>query len=209
MIRQKLQWHLKRKVKVGNDVYYISAVQITPFNLRKVSPFLPIQLSNTSYKFIRKCLRYSFELVVFKNGNDIYYSRALYRTKIQRKFYKQLERIKIEDKNKRERKKKELYYYVDDYDPTGECHLVVMLEDKDIVVSEKYKTKFMLCSERCAFKAHSGSYENNIFKCYRFDLKSSHPLDYLGTVLTGVSNESAANKYSEDMKKKDGNGEDM
>ncbi|MCW3140617.1 MAG: hypothetical protein N2V72_00330 [Methanophagales archaeon] len=50
--------------------------------------------------------------------------------------------------------------------------LVVMEEREDgndVVVSDKFKTKFMLCSGRCARKEHYGEFDGKTFKCYSFE----------------------------------------
>lgn len=73
-------------------------------------------------------------------------------------------------------------FYVDDLSD-GEDFISVFHWGTDIKVSKKYKTKYKLCSERCLHKAHFGSFENDVFECYRFDSPSSHPLDYLGSQL--------------------------
>lgn len=68
--------------------------------------------------------------------------------------------------NKKEDKK--FYVTIDDDDD-----LVVMefREDgNDVVVSDKFETKFMLCSGRCPRKEHYGEFNGKTFKCYSFEL---------------------------------------
>jgi len=78
-------------------------------------------------------------------------------------------------------------YYVD----TVEEDLVVRElredeADEDPVVSDKYKTKFLLCSARCVKKCHFGSFDGRTFKCNFFDLEDTHPLNILAVALSEV-----------------------
>ncbi len=79
--------------------------------------------------------------------------------------------------------KKVFYVSLDNED------LVVMEEredGEDRVVGDKYKTKFMLCSGRCARKEHYGEFDSNIFKCYFYDLGDTHPLQLLTNQLKAM-----------------------
>jgi len=70
-------------------------------------------------------------------------------------------------------------FYVD---LTEDGDLIVRQETEDYedpVVSDKYRTKFLLCSARCARKKHFGTFKNNIFKCIYFRLPTTHPYDIL------------------------------
>jgi len=64
-------------------------------------------------------------------------------------------------------KDKTFYVSVDD-----DGDLVVMKEQEngnDVVVSDEYETKFMLCSGRCARKEHYGEFDGKVFKCYYYE----------------------------------------
>ena len=70
-----------------------------------------------------------------------------------------------EEVNKKKEDKK-FYVTIDDGD------LVVMQEKEDgndVVVSDKFETKFMLCSGRCARKEHFGEFDGKTFKCYYYE----------------------------------------
>jgi len=62
---------------------------------------------------------------------------------------------------------KTFYVSLDD-----DSDLVVMEEREDgsdVVVSDKFETKFMLCSGRCARKEHYGEFDGKVFKCYYYE----------------------------------------
>jgi len=64
---------------------------------------------------------------------------------------------------------KDKHFYVS-LDDDGD--LVVMEEREngsDVVVSDKFETKFMLCSGRCARKEHYGEFDGKVFKCYYYE----------------------------------------
>ena len=64
-------------------------------------------------------------------------------------------------------KDKTFYVSLDD-----DGDLVVMEEQEDgndVVVSDKFETKFMLCSGRCARKEHYGEFDGKTFKCYYYE----------------------------------------
>ena len=64
-------------------------------------------------------------------------------------------------------KDKTFYISVDD---DGDLVVMEQREDgDDIVVSDKYETKFMLCSGRCARKEHYGEFDGKVFKCYYYE----------------------------------------
>jgi len=64
-------------------------------------------------------------------------------------------------------KDKTFYVSVDD---DGDLVVMEQREDgDDIVVSDKYETKFMLCSGRCARKEHYGEFDGKVFKCYYYE----------------------------------------
>jgi hypothetical protein len=46
----------------------------------------------------------------------------------------------------------------------------------DPIVSDKYTTKFMLCSARCERKTHFGTFDGTTFKCNFYDESDTHPL---------------------------------
>ena len=82
---------------------------------------------------------------------------------------------------------KTFYVSLDDDD-----NLVVMEEREDgddVVVSDKYKTKFMLCSGRCARKEHYGEFDGKVFKCYYYDSDNTHPLQRLVDSLVSMGKE--------------------
>ena len=74
-------------------------------------------------------------------------------------------------------------YYVD-MDERG--NLVVRRASDDKVVSDPYRTKFMLCSARCARKCHYGTFDGKVFKCFFYDLEDTHPLRLVATELRAV-----------------------
>jgi len=78
------------------------------------------------------------------------------------------ERFKgVNEKMSETNTRKNFYVSVDD-----DGDLVVMEEREDgddVVVSDKFKTKFMLCSGRCPRKEHYGEFDGKIFKCYFYD----------------------------------------
>ena len=83
-----------------------------------------------------------------------------------------------EEKHERGEGENELFYVSIDDD--GD--LVVMKEREDgndVVVSDKYDTKFMLCSGRCARKEHYGQFNGKTFKCYFYERDDTHPLPFL------------------------------
>ena len=89
-----------------------------------------------------------------------------------------------EEKHERGEGENELFYVSIDDD--GD--LVVMKEREDgndVVVSDKYETKFMLCSGRCARKEHYGQFNGKTFKCYYYDCDNTHPLHWLVDSLIG------------------------
>jgi len=68
--------------------------------------------------------------------------------------------------NKRKEDKK-FYVTIDD---DGDLVVMEFREDgNDIVVSDKFETKFMLCSGRCVRKEHFGDFDDKTFKCYRYE----------------------------------------
>lgn len=60
------------------------------------------------------------------------------------------------------------------------------LEDDEKVVSDKYKTKFILCSARCMRKRHSGFLKDNIWVCGYAWKKSTNPFAMLGEYLEAL-----------------------
>ena len=74
-------------------------------------------------------------------------------------------------------------YYVD-VDEEG--NLVVRRASDDEVVSDPYRTKFMLCSARCARKCHYGTFDGRVFKCFFYDLEDTHPLKIVAAELRAV-----------------------
>jgi len=71
-----------------------------------------------------------------------------------------------EEVNKKKEDKK-FYVTIDD---DGDLVVMEFKEDgNDVVVSNKFETKFMLCSGRCARKEHFGDFDGKIFKCYRYE----------------------------------------
>ena len=64
-------------------------------------------------------------------------------------------------------KDKTFYVSLDD---DGDLVVMEQREDgNDVVVSDKFETKFMLCSGRCARKEHFGDFDGKIFKCYYYE----------------------------------------
>jgi len=71
-----------------------------------------------------------------------------------------------EEVNKKKEDKK-FYVTIDD---DGDLVVMEFREDgNDVVVSDKFETKFMLCSGRCARKEHYGDFDGKVFKCYSFE----------------------------------------
>ena len=71
-----------------------------------------------------------------------------------------------EEVNKKKEDKK-FYVTIDD---DGDLVVMEFKEDgNDVVVSDKFETKFMLCSGRCARKEHFGDFDGKVFKCYSFE----------------------------------------
>jgi len=71
-----------------------------------------------------------------------------------------------EEVNKKKEDKK-FYVTIDD---DGDLVVKEFREDgNDVVVSDKFETKFMLCSGRCARKEHFGEFDGKVFKCYSFE----------------------------------------
>jgi len=71
-----------------------------------------------------------------------------------------------EEVNKKKEDKK-FYVTIDD---DGDLVVMEFREDgNDVVVSDKFETKFMLCSGRCARKEHFGEFDGKVFKCYSFE----------------------------------------
>ena len=71
-----------------------------------------------------------------------------------------------EEVNKKKEDKK-FYVTIDD---DGDLVVKEFREDgNDIVVSDKFETKFMLCSGRCARKEHFGDFDGKFFKCYYYE----------------------------------------
>lgn len=62
-------------------------------------------------------------------------------------------------------------FYVDE--ESGD--LVVCDDDK--VVSNKYTTKFQLCSARCVRKSHFGTFDGKTFRCYFYDEETTEPVE--------------------------------
>jgi len=78
---------------------------------------------------------------------------------------------------------KDKIYYVS-LDDNGDLVVIEEREDgDDVVMSDKYKTKFMLCSGRCARKEHYGEFDGKVFKCYYYDSDNTHPLYRLVEVM--------------------------
>jgi len=74
-------------------------------------------------------------------------------------------------------KDKTFYVSLDD---DGDLVVMEQREDgDDVVVSDKFETKFMLCSGRCARKEHYGEFDGKVFKCYYYDSDNTHPLQKL------------------------------
>ena len=72
-----------------------------------------------------------------------------------------------EANKKREKEDKNFYVTIDD---DGDLVIMEFKEDgNDVVVSDKFETKFMLCSVRCARKEHFGDFDGKIFKCYYYE----------------------------------------
>ena len=68
-------------------------------------------------------------------------------------------------------------------------NIVVYQETKegDVQLSDKYKTKFLLCSERCVRKEHFGTFYRlkdgtSVFVCNFFLNKDSDPMNVLEVV---------------------------
>jgi len=79
----------------------------------------------------------------------------------------QIGEMSKEANKKREKEDKKFYVTIDD---DGDLVVMEFREDgNDVVVSDKFETKFMLCSERCARKEHFGDFDGKIFKCYRYE----------------------------------------
>jgi len=71
-----------------------------------------------------------------------------------------------EEVNKKKEDKK-FYVTIDD---DGDLVVMEFKEDgNDVVVSDKFETKFMLCSGRCARKEHFGDFDGKNFKCYYYE----------------------------------------
>jgi len=71
-----------------------------------------------------------------------------------------------EEVNKKKEDKK-FYVTIDD---DGDLVVMEFKEDgNDVVVSDKFETKFMLCSGRCVRKEHFGDFDGKIFKCYYYE----------------------------------------
>ena len=71
-----------------------------------------------------------------------------------------------EEANKK-REDKKFYVSLND---DGDLVVMEFREDgNDVVVSDKFETKFMLCSGRCARKEHFGDFDGKIFKCYYYE----------------------------------------
>ena len=71
-----------------------------------------------------------------------------------------------EEVNKKKEDKK-FYVTIDD---DGDLVVKEFREDgNDVVVSDKFETKFMLCSGRCARKEHFGDFNGKVFKCYYYE----------------------------------------
>ena len=67
------------------------------------------------------------------------------------------------------KKKKDKHFYVS-LDDDGDLVVKEFREDgNDVVVCDKFETKFMLCSGRCARKEHFGDFDGKIFKCYYYE----------------------------------------
>ena len=72
-----------------------------------------------------------------------------------------------EANKKKEKEDKKFYVTIDD---DGDLVVMEFREDgNDVVVSDKFETKFMLCSGRCARKEHFGEFDGKVFKCYSFE----------------------------------------
>ena len=79
----------------------------------------------------------------------------------------QIGEMSKEANKKREKEDKKFYVTIDD---NGDLVVKEFREDgNDIVVSDKFETKFMLCSGRCARKEHFGDFDGKIFKCYYYE----------------------------------------
>ena len=67
-------------------------------------------------------------------------------------------------------KKREDKHFFVSLDDDGDLVVMEEREDgNDVVVSDKFETKFMLCSGRCARKEHFGDFDGKTFKCYRYE----------------------------------------
>ena len=79
----------------------------------------------------------------------------------------QIGEMSKEANKKREKEDKKFYVTIDD---DGDLVVMEFREDgNDVVVSDKFETKFMLCSGRCARKEHFGDFDGKIFKCYYYE----------------------------------------
>jgi len=79
----------------------------------------------------------------------------------------QIGEMSKEANKKREKEDKKFYVTIDD---DGDLVVKEFREDgNDVVVSDKFETKFMLCSGRCARKEHFGDFDGKIFKCYYYE----------------------------------------
>ena len=79
----------------------------------------------------------------------------------------QIGEMSKEANKKREKEDKNFYVTIDD---DGDLVVMEFKEDgNDVVVSDKFETKFMLCSGRCARKEHFGDFDGKIFKCYYYE----------------------------------------
>ena len=67
-------------------------------------------------------------------------------------------------------KKMEDKHFFVSLDDDGDLVVMEEREDgNDVVVSDNFETKFMLCSGRCARKEHFGDFDGKIFKCYYYE----------------------------------------
>lgn len=64
-------------------------------------------------------------------------------------------------------------YNVDE-DDNGD---IVVMDDDENIVSNKYQTKFKICSGRCVRKEHYGRFKRNTFTCNFYKIKDTHPLN--------------------------------
>ena len=78
-------------------------------------------------------------------------------------------RIEMWEKISEEVNARDKHFYVS-VDDDGDLVVMEQREDgDDVVVSDKFETKFMLCSGRCVRKEHYGEFDGKVFKCYFYE----------------------------------------